>query len=82
MSRGGYTVKALHLGGQHWDELSAGFSRFPAGEENESKGQGLLSWQSSAYFSEFQTHPSPHTLHTVISNYIILAGMYSCTEVP
>lgn len=82
MPRDGHLVNVLHSGGHHWDELSAGSSMSPAGEKSESQGPGTVGWQSSsAYFSEFQTHPNPHPPHTIISKYIIRACVYSCTVV-
>lgn len=59
MPRGGHLVNALHPGRHHWDELTAGFSMSPAGKKSISQGPGTVGWQSSAYFSEFQTHPNP-----------------------
>lgn len=82
MPQDGHLVNVLHPGRNHWDELSAGFSMSPAGEKSKSQGPGTVSWKSSAYFSEFQTHPNPHpSTHTIISDYISHACVYSCTRV-
>lgn len=64
MPWGVHIAEALHPGGQHLDELSAGFSVFPAGEESKRQGSGDCKLAEFCLLLRIPDTPEPPHTHT------------------